>query len=229
MEAGPPTFGSASDWGTFDLTTLNQSATGYVGAVYDGARYVYLVPFQNAAGRSGIVARYDTTKPLNSWVFFDIASFVDPAATGFIGAAFDGRYLYLSPHVSSKVVRYDTTTAFTFTKSWATFDLAQLSGLDAGNDHVFSAPAFDGRFVYFVPETGGSFVRYDTLSPFDSTCAWSVYDTSAHVLPGAFDYFGAVYDGRYLYLAPRHQIALRFDTKTPTWTPASVPEGGSFF
>lgn len=231
IEAGPPTFGNVSDWETFDLPTgaKNLSATGFVGAAFDG-RYVYLVPFENTAGASGIVARFDTTKPLDSsWTFFDISNVVDPEAVGFVGGAFDGRYLYFVPHTKSKVARYDTAASFTSKSAWTTFDLSQFSQLDGGTNHDFSGAAFDGRFVYFMPESAGAIVRYDTLSPFASTCAWSVYDTSVHILPGATDYFGAVFDGRFLYFVPRHTLALRFDTKTPAWTPASVPEGGSFF
>jgi hypothetical protein len=50
-------FTAASSWSTFSTTTINPSATGNLGAVFDG-RYFYLVP-----GINGVVARFDAKTP----------------------------------------------------------------------------------------------------------------------------------------------------------------------
>src|ERR1700722_2868655 len=75
----------------------------YVGGAYDRQRYVYFVPSSN-----GLLTRYDTTgsfSSASSWAVFDLTT-VDPALSGFNGAAFDGHYLYLAPGAST-TVRFD--------------------------------------------------------------------------------------------------------------------------
>jgi hypothetical protein len=74
----------------------------------------------------------------------------------------------------------------------------------------------------------GAVVRYDILSTFTSPCAWAVDDMSRYNAQ-AVDFFGAIYDGRYLYFAPRGATVARFDTKVPRWLPALPAFNGSFF
>jgi hypothetical protein len=49
---------------------------------------------------------------------------VGSSPIGFNGGAFDGRYVYFSPHwdSGSEVMRYDTQGDFDATTSWATYD-----------------------------------------------------------------------------------------------------------
>jgi hypothetical protein len=234
--AAAPHFGSPSQWSTYDMAPQEPSALGYLGGVYDG-RYVYLVPWNNggssSSGTSGTVARYDTkdagfTAP-GSWVYFDILNNVNQHASGFAGGAFDGRYVYFVPHYRSLVTRYDTSKAFGTPQAWSTFDLAQVISADGGASS-FACAAFDGRFVYIVSEQTayGYLARYDTLSTFEATCAWSVYDVS-QIKVGAAFFFGAVFDGRYLYAIPKGTLAVRFDTKTPAWMPNLPAYNGSTF
>jgi hypothetical protein len=42
-------------------------------------------------------------------------------------------------------------------------------------------------------------------------------------------YYGAVYDGQYLYLVPKGTWVARFDTKTPGSMPALTGYNGSFY
>jgi hypothetical protein len=111
------TFETGSSWSTFDTTTITSGAKGYAGAAFDG-RYVYFVPLRNAPGRrgspasDGIVARYDTQASFGataSWSTFDIAT-IDPMAKGFLGAAFDGRYVYFVQASGGVVARFDAKT-----------------------------------------------------------------------------------------------------------------------
>jgi hypothetical protein len=82
----------------FDTTTVNANSKGFNGAVFDG-RYVYLVPYNNGAFY-GQVTRYDTTGSFTaagSYSVFDTTT-VNANSKGFIGAVFDGRYVYLVPY-----------------------------------------------------------------------------------------------------------------------------------
>jgi hypothetical protein len=95
----------------------------YNGGHFDG-RYVYFVPSQQDSGvMHGDIVRYDTQGAFTSaasWSGADLTSagMLNSANyQGFIGAVFDGRYLYLIPwdnaqppnSASGWVARYDTT------------------------------------------------------------------------------------------------------------------------
>ncbi len=233
-EAGPPQFGAASQWSWFDMSMSNDDAAGYYGAVFDG-RYVYLIPYLNNAGNSGVVARYDTTATFttgSAWSFFDTST-VNAGSLAFVGGAFDGRYVYLVPHSKTIVTRYDTEGGdFNHLSAWSTFDVSQIVPIDGGTAE-FAGAAFDGRFVYLVPELAagqpfGAVTRYDTWSTFTSPCAWSAYDLS-QLNAAAIEYFGAVYDGQYLYLVPKGTVVARFDTKSSGAMPALPAFNGSFY
>ena len=182
-EAGPPVFSTEAAFSAFDLTTKDNAAAGYVGAVFDG-HFTYLAPLTNNSNGQGIVARYDTTLGFTTgtaWGVFDLTA-INTDAVGFNGASFDGRYVYLVPHNRTIVARYDTKDGvLSHATAWSTFDLSTVTPADAGTPAI-SGGAFDGRFVYFVPNlVGGSgsggIVRYDTFSTFDDPCAWTFFDS----------------------------------------------------
>ena len=213
-------FDSPPAWATFDTTTVDARARGFAGASYDG-RYLYLVPDYNVAP-DGIVARYDVQAPFTastSWSTFDVAT-VDPAATGFLGAAFDGRFMYFSPYAETTVARFDTQASLGAAASWSTYD----AGAIGVRGTEFFGAVYDGRDVYFVPyATGysGLITRYDAAGPFTSGASWSSYDLSA-LDPSAKGFRGGAYDGRYLYLVPNeYDVAARFDTQGPLASAAS--------
>jgi hypothetical protein len=213
----------ASNWSTFDITTVNPNADGFFGAAYDG-RYVYFVPAFKYSS-DGVVARYDTRAAFNSsgsWSTFDVAT-LNPSAVGFAGGAFDGRYIYLVPNwkgVASAhgvVVRYDTQVAFTSPGSWSTFDVTTVYGSAKG----FVGAAFDGRYIDFVPFNNGFFdgvaARHNTQAAFTSAGSWSTFDV-ATLDPRATGFRGAAFDGRYVYLVPEYGggfsgVAGRYDTQ----------------
>jgi hypothetical protein len=224
-------FGDAAAWTTFDVASLDESLWGFAGAAFDG-RYLYLVPRRNTASH-GRVARYDTQAPLDaaaSWTSFDVRS-VDDAARGFLGAAFDGRYLYLVPYHDGSayhgtVARLDTHAAFDSAAAWRTFDVAAV---DAGA-RGFVGAAFDGRHLYLVPlrrsEWHGTIARHDTQGDFGAAASWSTFDVTT-VDPDARGFQGATFDGRHLYLVPffngtaYHGIVPRYDTEAAFAAPAS--------
>ncbi len=232
---------NGGSWAFFDATVLSSMATGFLGAVFDG-RYVYILP-----SYASVAVRYDTTAAFgdqSSWSAFDTQP-VAQQNPGFGGGAFDGRYVYYVPgfYVSasgsatflSNVVRFDTTASFTDSGSWSSFDVGNLNPAAKG----FAGAAFDGRFVYFVPYAvnapsqgtlvyDGVVVRYDTTASFGDANSWATFDTAQlHGAPQGF--FGAVFDGEYLYLVPSGTtVAVRFQAKTPRSMPSLPQFQGSF-
>jgi hypothetical protein len=208
-------FSVAASWTTFDLTPLAATAA-FEGAAFDG-RYLYLV---GALGTTAL-ARYDTRLPFSSsssWTLFD-PSTVDPTAYGFVGATFDGRYLYLVPSGAlpphkSIVARFDTTADLSAASSWSTLDVATVAPSAGG----FCGGLFDGRYIYFAPCVPHASVvaRYDTTADFATGSSWSAFDASS-VEPTAQVFFTTAFDGRYVYFAPTYtglaEAPVRFDTQ----------------
>lgn len=151
------------NWSAFDLTTLSLAWRGFAGIVFDGKRYLYYVPYENARGvRHGNVVRFDTLGGFAdpaSWRGVDVSAF-DARLKGFIGGVFDGRFVYLVPFDDTAgvvVTRYDTLGDFAAASSWTTFDARTLPG----GAQRFNGGAFDGKYVYFVPYADGPVVRFD--------------------------------------------------------------------
>jgi len=157
------------------------------------------------------------------WSIFDVTS-VSPNVGSFAGATFDGHYLYLSPYgegAGGVVARYDTTAAFTTPTSWSAFDTTSVNP----NAKGFYGAAFDGRYVFLVPfligtnTWNGTIARYDTNAAFDVGASWSTFATNT-VSPTLKGFWGAAFDGRYLYLAPTSNgsvdgVVARYDTQAP--------------
>ena len=126
---------------------------------------------------------------------------------GFIGFAFDGRYLYLmqndkeGTHLGN-ILRYDTTAAFT-TANISSIDLATID-----TDYVgIRGGCFDGRYVYMNCyfngiERGHWWFRYDTTKTFSTTNV-EVLDLETFSL-SAEGYEGLTFDGRYVYGIPNY-------------------------
>lgn len=236
-------FNDGAAWTSVDPSKFVAQYSGALGAAFDG-RYVYFAP-------SGVGAvRYDTHGPYtaaSSWTSFNLAA-PNPSTSGYCGAVFDGRYVYYVPfwdsnnvEAGSSIVRYDTHAQFDAVTSWSNFDTTTLDP----KARSFAGGAFDGRYVYFVPYAAGDslytlevgrLVRYDTTASFGSASAWQVFNLGV-LDPNAYQlgFFGAAYDGRYLYLVPWTRNGglsgseiMRFDTKTPGWVPSTI-HGGSFF
>lgn len=217
------TFGAAGAWSTFDLTTIDGGAHGFIGAAFDG-RFLYLAPTLN--GTFDSVVRDDTTAAFgdpSSRTLFDVST-VNTNAKGFHGTAFDGRYVYFSPDSlpgspslvpNGVVARYDTSASFVTASSWSAFDVTTVSSGAKG----FHGAAFDGRYVYLIPFNNGAYdgvvAQYDTSSTFGATTGWVTFDVST-VNAGAKGFTGAAFDGRYLYLVPDQDgvgsVIARYDT-----------------
>lgn len=232
-------FTQASSWSTFDVSTVNAAAKGFLGAVFDG-HYVYLIPYYDGAAYDGLVMRYDPQAAggfaaAASWTGFNVAG-VNGNAVGFYAGTFDGRYLYLGqyydgaatmPNYGGFTARYDTQANFASAASWQVFDIATVNA----NARGFIGATFDGRYVYYSPYYNGGYdgivVRHDTQGAgFTAGASWSTFDVST-INGGARGYEGAAFDGKYMYLVPTtngpitmpvpHGIVARFDTKSPPW------------
>jgi hypothetical protein len=161
------------------------------------------------------------------WSSQDLQGFTSNT-TAITGAGFDGRYLYLVNSARAPSLRHDTQAA-ALSSGWTLSDAPwRLQG------GFFDGAAFDGRYVYFVP-AGGSITRYDTQAAFEMTASWTTFGLNAvAVAPGTDagavgpSFFGAAFDGRYLYLVPSHDVlgtvnsvVLRYDTQAGFTTAAS--------
>jgi len=222
-------FTAPGSWSSF------RAGPGFCGGVFDG-RFVYLAHGYNGtvstnatngilsyAVFDGRVLRYDTSAAFAdtaSWTTFDIMT-VHHNARGFCGAAFDGRYVYVTPNgvgpfvpdsgntrlvpdggtVMNFAARYDTHGAFTSVSSWSLFDF--YAGFQDGGRGAITSAGFDGRHLYV---TGGGgpqarVFRYDSTAPFETASSWSPVSLQTLLdRDGPFD--GSVFDGRYLYLVP---------------------------
>lgn len=116
---------------------------------------------------------------------------------------------------AGSIARYGDLTS---TAAWSTTTLGD------GALGTYSGTVFDGRFVYFAPDSAGSVLRYDTTMSFASARAWSTFDVTG-LNARANTYRGAIFDGRYVYLVPFGAGATlaRYDTTAPyldasSWT-----------
>jgi len=225
------TFTDPSSWLAYDPGAhgVGDDPDGYTGAAFDG-RYIYFAPIHNGTDFHGEVLRYDTTGDFSSpdsWAAFDPDDHhVGNDPDGYIGAVFDGRFVYFVPNYNGtthhgEVLRYDTMGDFLSASSWATFDPG-LHGVGQDPDGYHDG-AFDGRYVYFAPYHNGStyhgeVLRYDTTADFFQPGSWETFDPGNHGVGDVPDgYHGAVFDGRFIYFVPNynntgnHAEVLRFD------------------
>ena|GEM_PF-272232 len=101
------------------------------------------------------------------------------------------------------------------------FDAGKTSGLDTTG---YLGGVFDGRYVYFSPQHDtrqrhGKVLRYDTQRDFKNLTSWEAYDAGNTSGLNTKGYYGAVFDGNYVYFVPRfdgvgyHSRVLRYDTR----------------
>ncbi len=213
-------FFNTNSWDVFDPASLGVS-TSYIGAILAGG-YVYFVPYTET-GASLNALRYNTSRSFSdntAWQIYNVKN-EDGAngISGLIGAAFDGRHIYFSPFDTGKVLRYDVTGNFADMSSWDVYDAINEDG--ANSMRGFIGDVFDGRYIYFVPNSNGGYfgkiLRYDATQDFFNTNSWDVYNAFAEDGVGEMTGFnGAVFDGRYVHFVPfqgRGKV-LRYDTSS---------------
>jgi len=80
----------------------------------------------------------------------------------YLGASFDGRYVYFVPRYSDTFIRFDTQGVFTTAGDWAQMNMSTAQG-GATLDNAYLGASFDGRYVYFVPFSSNTFVRFEAM------------------------------------------------------------------
>ena len=197
-------FTSTSAWLSVNLASLTGSIA-CPDSFFDG-RYLYL----NGSTASQILI-YDTSKTfddLSSWTS-NIVSFL-PTSPG--AAAFDGRYYYF-PSYPVGLMRFDpqNSDGFTSANSWA-FTYQGTLSIAAKN------VGFDGRYIYLIKNfSNGDIYRFDTLGTFSSASSWTTYNY------GGNEFYGAQFDGRYLYFGSQGIKIGRYDisgdfTSSSSWS-----------
>jgi hypothetical protein len=108
-------FGASASWQSYDTgrtaTVDGGDPVPFAGATYDG-RFVYLVP-NNPAGAASVL-RYDTASTFTApcaWTSFDPTTVSTGFAASFVGAVFDGQYVYLVPATDVKGAPFVRFTA----------------------------------------------------------------------------------------------------------------------
>ncbi|UCD75154.1 MAG: hypothetical protein JSV91_15395 [Phycisphaerales bacterium] len=218
-------FTDVSAWTAYDPGShgVGFDPDGYSGGAFDG-RYIYFAPYHSGINYHGEVIRFDTNGDFtstDSWVTFDPGTNgVGNDPDGYLGALYDGRFVYFVPFSNGttyhgEVLRYDTAGDFFDTQSWATFDaVAEGVGLEPAG---YCWCIYDGRFITFVPmaNSGGNHnevLRYDSAGDFEDASSWMTYVPSDYPL----GYRGGAFDGRFAYLVPggtyvNHGNVLRYD------------------
>jgi hypothetical protein len=205
------TLNDAKNWTTF---AMPDGAGGFGGGILAGNRLI-VVPLARQQMPFGSLRSYDTTMGFDdtaAWESFDLKT-VNPGATGYFGAAFDGRYVYFAPYSTSLLARWDSQKSFTDPSAYQFHDLGQTGMLTAG---------FDGHSLYLVPfyngtthQPIGKIVRYDVSKSFDMGNSYTSFDLSTKNA-NAKNFVGAVFDGTYLYLSPgAFGVTARFQVAKP--------------
>jgi len=153
---------------------------------------------------------------------FDAGSVDGINTKGYIGAIFDGEYVYFSPYYNGayhgNVLRFHIFDKFKSASAWDAYNAGNIDGL---NTKGYSGAVFDGRYVYFSPYKGGSsgvVLRFDTEMPFKNVSSWDAYNASSINGLTTKGYWGPpAFDGQYLYFSPYydgsayHGRVLRYD------------------
>lgn len=231
-------FKDAGSWEAFDVGY----PISYQGGAFDG-RFIYFAPgYEQDAGETGKVLRFDTQGGFDdpeSYALYDASETGGLRARCYDGAVFDGRHVYFAPLAEGGIgLRYDVSGEFGAAESWEACD-----GSGHGLDTCVGA-VFDGRYVYYVPYARSTVVRFDTEKGFSDADGWEGYDAAGTSGLRTVGYDGAAFDGRYVYFIPfwqgeeasggYHAQVLRFDTQgrfgdPESWQAADgAPNPGGF-
>ena len=218
-------FKDASSWEAYDAGSVDGLITkGYFGnPIFDG-QFMYFTPNNNGSV-SGIVLRYDTTKPFKSstsWEAYNAGSVDSLTTKGFRGAVFDGQFIYFVPYHNGAyngiILRYDTTKPFKSLTSWEAYD---LDGMAGGAAKGYWGAVVLENFIYFSPYQNaastyhGQILRYDMTRPFKSAAAWVVFN--AATVSANCKVLGApCTDGQFVYFPNAvYGLILRYDSTLP--------------
>lgn len=134
---------------SFDVSDLGEESTFFAGGVAS-PQHLYLTQFNtHDASAPTRILRKPLDGALDAGWEGQPTNTKNPLARGFIGGAWDGRYLYFAPYPAPTTTvifeRYDTTLGFTDSNSW---DVAAGAALGIPANRYWGA-AFDGQYVYY--------------------------------------------------------------------------------
>ena len=222
-------FDNSASWEAYNASkTDGNNCVGYSSAIYANG-YVYFVPFASKSQRHAKILRFNTKydfKDKRAWSSYDASEVLKLKNSGYVGAEFDGRYIFFAPfgykpYAHGKILRYDTTKDFNNRNSYDVYDASETDELMTKG---FYGTVYDQRYIYFVPFNDGKVfharvLRYDTKQSFNSQKSWEAFDAGSLSGIQTGGYKGGVFDGRYVYFVPFrdsngvHGKVLRYDTK----------------
>jgi len=153
-------------WSTVNIDILSDKSNNKIttnscwGGTFDG-NYVYFTPVSNSSDHildNTTFARVDSLKDwsdTNNWEYMDMDHITGwDFGSGdkqhlFVGATFDGRYVYYAPRDSAQFARYNTTMNFTDPNAWKIIRKDRVLREPSAN--TFHGAIFDGEWVNFVP------------------------------------------------------------------------------
>ena len=188
-----------------------------------------------AEGVQALVSKWDLGDAFGAFDAYDAGDTDGLDSKGFLGAVYDGRYVYFSPQANATVwengsrrhgviLRYDTQGDFRSAASWQAYDAGETDGLCTRG---YYGAVFDGQHVYFVPRFDGTdyhsrVLRYDTRKPFKEPGSWSAHDAGLPV-----SHQGAAFDGRHIYFCPGHRPVTSTSMRGNVPYNTATSEGGS--
>ena len=216
-------FKQAATWEAYDAGAVDSLTTkGFRGnPIFDG-RFMYFTPYNNGS-TSGIVLRYDTTKPFksaSSWEAYNAGATGGLTSKGYYGAVYDGQYIYFVPMHNGSYhgvfLRYDTTMPFKSASSWVAYDVSSMAG---GTTKGYWGGVEVNGFIYFSPYYNGAYhgklLRYDVSKPFADAGSWAIFDVTA-VAANCKGFGSPSTDGRFVYFPNvAFNLILRYDTDLP--------------
>ena len=104
--------------------------------------------------------------------------------------------------------------------SFDTFTAYNAGKTDGITTIGYFGAVFDGQYIYFVPQrTSGNYdyvhgrvLRYNTHGDFKDPGSYESYDAGNTADLNTKGYYGAVFDGKYVYFVPRH-VGYEFHTR----------------
>jgi len=160
-------FKEEASWAAYDASSTGGLDTrGYKMAASDG-HYIYFVPFRTSTAEChGRVLRYDIEGPFEdaaSWDAYDAGETDGLNTKAYVGAAFDGTYIYFCPYSYGAVdyhamaLRYNVTGDFLSPESWSAFEANPIDGLTTKG---YKGIVFDGTYLHFTPYHDGTAIRF---------------------------------------------------------------------
>ena len=205
---------------SIDLSTIPLAYTQEVGfscGVFDGKRYIYLIPFfiANTTNYAYIV-RYDTMSVYGfsstlSYSCYAIYSSLFTNNYLFGSCVYNFPYLYMIPFPGSNyaIMVFDTRTQFDASSSYT---IVTPNSFLSKTILFSGSSCFDGRYIYCTDISNSAYlVRYDTQSSYgiSNSSSYQIFQTSLslsglNAYPSGTQviFYTCAFDGIFVYFIP---------------------------